>query len=61
MSQRNERAEKFIKGYIDRFTSAKVDKWNYEDGCVLKGAIQMYKVTGEEYYKEFVLNYLKKY
>ena len=61
MGQRNEKAEKFIKGYIDRFTSAKKEKWNYEDACVLIGVIKMYQVTGEKYYKEFVLDYLKKY
>ncbi len=34
-------------------------KWNYEDGCVLQGASFLYEVTGEETYKDFILNYLK--
>lgn len=58
---KNEKVEKFIDGYLKRFKSAKVDKWNYEDGCVLKGAEMMYKVTGESRYKDFILEYLKKY
>lgn len=61
MKLNKDKVERFIKGYIDNFESAKVNKWNYEDGCVLKGAIMMYEATKEEYYKEFVLNYLSKY
>lgn len=57
----NQRVEQFIDGYMDRFVSAKVDKWNYEDGCVLKGLQMMYQVTGQEKYKTFILDYLKKY
>ena len=34
---KNQKVEKFIDGYLKNFKSAKVDKWNYEDGCVLKG------------------------
>ena len=58
---KNQKVEKFIDGYLKNFKSAKVDKWNYEDGCVLKGAQMMYQVTGEEKYKTFILEYLKKY
>ncbi|SEV86343.1 glycoside hydrolase family 88/105 protein [[Clostridium] fimetarium] len=61
MNNTNEKVEKFIKEYIDNFKSAKDNKWNYEDGCVLKSAIMMYEVTAEEYYKKFILDYLKKY
>lgn len=60
-NHKNEKAESFIRGYIDNFESAKIDKWNYEDGCVLKGAIMMYEVTSDDYYKNFVIDYLKKY
>jgi len=61
VNYKNEKAEKFIRGYIDNFQSAKIDKWNYEDGCILKSAVMMYESTKEEYYKTFVINYLKKY
>lgn len=58
---KNEKVEQFIDGYLKRFVSAKTDKWNYEDGCVLKGVQMMYNVTKDAKYKEFILEYLKKY
>lgn len=61
MNFKNEKAEKFIRSYMNNFTSAKVDKWNYEDGCILTGLIKMYDETKDDSYKNFVLNYLKKY
>lgn len=61
MNFKNEKTEKFIRSYMNNFTSAKVDKWNYEDGCVLTGLIRMYELTKDDSYKNFVLNYLKKY
>lgn len=61
MSERNYKMEKFIKEYFDRFTSAKINEWNYVDGCALKGAMMMYEVKSEDYFKNFVLDYLKKY
>lgn len=57
----NDKAEKFIKNYIDNFKSAKNDIWNYEDGCILNGAIMMYEATKEEKYKDFVIGYFDKY
>ena len=44
------RNNSFIKEYFDRFASVKNNKWNYADGCALKGAMMMYEVTGEEIY-----------
>lgn len=35
--------------------------WNYEDGCVLKGCIDLYNATGEAGYKGFVMKYLETY
>lgn len=58
---KNDKVEEFIKGYLGNFKSAKKEKWNYEDGCILKGIIMMYEATKEERYKEFVIEYLKKY
>lgn len=56
-----DKLEKYVRGYIDNFTSAKKDQWNYEDGCVLKGAVMMYEATKDDYYKDFVLKYFDKY
>lgn len=50
----------FAMGFLKNFKGHK-DAWNYEDGCVLMGCCQLYEATGDEEYKEFVLNYLKTY
>lgn len=52
--------QKYIDEQIQYFEAAK-DRWNYEDGCVLSGASYLYEVTGDEKYKNFVLEYLKDY
>ncbi len=36
-------------------------KWNYIDGCMLKGIMEMYFVTKNEKYLEFVTNYIDFY
>lgn len=53
--------EENIRIYLENFKSAKDNKWNYEDGCVLIGTISIYEVTREAYLKDFVLNYLDYY
>ncbi len=53
--------EQFIKGYFERFVSAKENHWNYVDGCLLNAAVLLYEQKKEEYYKDFVLHYYKKY
>jgi len=55
------KVNQYIRQYLTDFKSAKVDKWNYEDGCVLLGAIQIYSVTKETFLKDFVIHYLEKY
>lgn len=47
----------FIEAYLQNYHSYK-DRWNYEDGCVLKGAWDLYRSTGAESYKDFVLGYI---
>lgn len=48
----------YLKHYLTHYQNYKVDRWNYEDGCVLMGAKQLYEATKEEMYKEFIFNYL---
>ena len=55
------KTNEYIRYYLDNFSSGKVDKWNYEDACVLIGAIQIYEATGDIYYRDFVVNYFDKY
>lgn len=50
-----------IKEYIDKYLKNYKnfkDYWNYEDGCVLTGCIQLYEVTGDKKYCDFVFKYL---
>ena len=47
----------FTLEFLKRFQPYKT-YWNYEDGCVLKGCIDLYRATGEAVYRDFVLNYL---
>jgi len=50
----------FIGDFLSEYTPYK-SYWNYEDGCVLKGCIDLYRATGEAQYKDFVLKYLETY
>ncbi len=52
------KAEKFMRDYVKEYTRFK-EYWNYEDGCVLEGAAQMYGASGEAFYADFVEDYLK--
>lgn len=48
----------YAEYHLAHFENAKSD-WNYEDGCVLLGCVQLYKATGKACYKDFVINYMK--
>lgn len=48
----------YINSFLDNYTNYK-DYWNYEDGCVLMGAKQLFEATNERRYADFILNYLK--
>ncbi len=52
------KTEKFLEKYLQDYTNYK-EYWNYEDGCVLIGARQMYEATGEQRYYDFIEKYLK--
>jgi len=56
-----EKIKEYMNYYLNHFTSAKNKKWNYEDGCVLLGVIQIYKTLNEPYLKDFVIEYLDEY
>lgn len=50
----------WFKEYLSKYTPYKT-YWNYEDGCVLKAAIDLYKVTGDAEYKQFAMDYMSRY
>lgn len=54
------RFEQYVEHYLTHYQNAKTE-WNYEDGCVLMGCVQLYKATGDEKYKNFVVEYMKKF
>ena len=56
-----EKLEQYIDGfYFDEYR-LKQDKWSYDDACVLLGAIQMYKATQREEFRDYVLRYTDRY
>lgn len=50
-------AENYIRHYLNTYENYKT-YWNYEDGCVLIGARQMYEATGNDGYFTFVKEYV---
>ncbi len=45
-------AEKYLQDYVPY-----KQYWNYEDGCVLKGSIDLYRATGDRRYRDFAVQY----
>ncbi len=52
--------QSYFKAYLEKYTPYK-SYWNYEDGCVLKGCIDLYNATGDEAFKQYVLDYVSTY
>ncbi|MBQ8200276.1 MAG: glycoside hydrolase family 88 protein [Clostridia bacterium] len=50
----------YFKAYLKQYTPYKT-YWNYEDGCILKGCIDLYEATGDDTYRQFVLDYVSRY
>lgn len=55
-----DKVPKYIERYLEQYENYK-EHWNYEDGCILIGCEQLYKATSDEYYKEFIIDYMKEY
>ncbi|MGL5174815.1 MAG: glycoside hydrolase family 88/105 protein [Cetobacterium sp.] len=51
------RSEKYIADYLESYEPYK-GKWCYEDGCLLQGAMLLYKATENKKYLDFIYNYL---
>lgn len=49
-----------LKQILARYTPYK-SYWNYEDGCMLIGCIDLYYATADEEYKRFVMDYLNRF
>lgn len=37
------------------------NQWNYEDGCLLLGCKRMYEVTGDRFYRDYVVRFMEPY
>ncbi len=53
-----ENINRFIRDYLEQFHPYK-DCWNYEDGCVLIGCADLFAVTQDLFYRDFILHYLE--
>lgn len=61
----------FFKDFINNYKGLDVYKedrdgnqfnqWNYEDGCLLLGAKKMYEVTGDSFYKDYIIRFTDPY
>ncbi|MGB4661638.1 MAG: glycoside hydrolase family 88 protein [Mobilitalea sp.] len=48
----------FIKEYLKHYQNYK-DHWNYEDGCILIGCMQLYRVTRDIAYRDYIIRYME--
>lgn len=53
--------DRYIKNYMEQFNRLDRKCWNYEDGCVLIGALNMYEATGEEFYFDSIRDFVDRY
>lgn len=56
-----EKIESFIESYYSTSDHVRFNKWNYEDGCILLAAIELYKATNNKTFRDFVVNYMSSY
>ena len=52
------RIDKYIDSFLKNYQSYQT-YWNYEDGCVLMGCRQLYEVTGDRKYSDYIIRYLE--
>lgn len=51
----------FIEDFYKNMDHVRLNQWNYEDGCILLAAIQLYQATGKKLYRDYVVTYLNAY
>jgi len=59
--ENGEKLEKFMEDFYRDLGKIRLDKWNYEDGCILTAAIQLYEATGNVRFRDFVMEYMNAY
>ncbi len=53
--------EEYIQKFYQDLGRVRLDKWTYEDGCILLAAIQLFEATGNKRFRDFVLEYMEAY
>ena len=56
-----EKMERYIEDFYKDFSRVRMDKWNYEDGCIMIAAIQLYEAAGDVRFRNFVVEYMDRY
>jgi len=56
-----QKMERFVEDFYKDLSRMRMDKWTYEDGCLLIAAIQLYEATGKVRFRDFVIEYLNAY
>ena len=50
--------EQFFRDYLVKFAQDDKPLWNYEAGVALLGAQWLYEVTGDEFYKDRIVEFM---
>ena len=53
-----ERTDKYTRQYLEKYQAYQT-YWNYEDGALLVGCQRMFEATGDPFYRDYILNYVK--
>lgn len=56
-----EKIERFITEYYKTMDHVRLHVWNYEDGCILLAAMELFQATKNTIYRDFVINYISSY
>lgn len=50
----------FAHRYMEEYTQYK-NGWNYEDSCILVAAIDLFRATGDPFYRDFAMRYMTRF
>ena len=50
----------FAHDYMGSYTQYKKG-WNYEDSCIMVAAIDLYRATGDSFFRDFAMRYMERF
>ncbi len=50
----------FARDYMGAYTQYKKG-WNYEDSCIMVAAIDLFKATGDAFFRDFAMRYMERF